>query len=109
MKDIDDAKTNLAKYSEIMLCFFLWGNDDDNHDLMNDIDDDDDEEDDDDDDDDDGDGDGGGDDGDEDDDGDGDDDDYSATRSRPSPASTSLMPSRQYSEERSICVVHNWF
>ena len=34
MKDIDDAKTNLAKYSEIMLCSFLWGNDDDdNHDF----------------------------------------------------------------------------
>merc|ERR1712107_657429 len=32
-----------------------------------------------------------------------------ATRSLPSPASTSLMPSRQYSEERNICVVHNWF
>ena len=32
-----------------------------------------------------------------------------ATRSRPSPASTSLMPSRQYSDERNICVVHNRF
>ena len=63
MKDIDDAKTNLAKYSEIMLCFFLWGNDDDNPDLMNDIDDyDDDEEED------------GDDDGDDNGDGDGDDD-----------------------------------
>ena len=37
MNDIDDAQTNLAMYSEIMLCIFLWGIDDDNHDLMNDI------------------------------------------------------------------------
>ena len=45
MNDIDDAQTILAKYSEIMFCSFLWGNDDDNHDIdMNDIDDGDEEE-----------------------------------------------------------------
>ena len=45
MNDIDDAQTILAKYSEIMFCSFLWGNDDDNHDIdMHDIDNDDEEE-----------------------------------------------------------------